>query len=416
MRRGGSNYYAFDVTTKSNPIFMWELTAGNLGLPFQLPALGQTWSTPVVAKVNISGATQNADKFVLIFGGGYEDSQDNEAYNTDLSGNRIYMVDAVSGALLWSAGGPNGAGVPAPDLNLAKMNNSIPADVLVLDTNQDGYADRLYATDTGARIWRFDIANGQPRASLVAGGILASLGAADMGSPTLADARRFYSVPDAAVVRNRGSSPFLAIVTGSGYRGHPLNMNIRDRLYMVKDTAPFTPLTQAQYNTVMSTPSYVTDSQLVNITDNLTATVLTGDPGWKLELREGLSTWIGEKALSPANIFNNRVFFTTYLPQPVAAGDPCTLGQGTNRAYAVSLFNGSPVENLDGQTTTNKEDRYKALEQGGIAPEVVFLFPDSGGTVTNRPLLCLSGVEVLAGVCVNAGAPVRTFWQESGMN
>jgi type IV pilus assembly protein PilY1 len=237
-----------------------------------------------------------------------------------------------------------------------------------------------------------------------------------MGSPTIADARRFYSVPDAAIVRNRGSNPYLAIVAGSGYRGHPLNMNIQDRLYMVKDTSPFAALTQAQYNTVMSTPSYVTDSQLVNITDNLTATVLTADKGWKLELRDGTSTWIGEKALSAANIFNNRIFFTTYIPTQAAAVDPCTLNQGSNRAYAVSLFNGSPVENLDGQTSTNKEDRYKTLEQGSIAPEVVFLFPDEGGTVTNRPLLCLSGVEVLAGVCVNAGAPVRTFWQESGMN
>jgi type IV pilus assembly protein PilY1 len=144
MRRGGTSYYALDVTTKTNPQFMWQLAPGNLALPGQLPALGQTWSTPVAAKVNISGATQNADKFVLIFGGGYEDSQDNEPYNTDLIGNRIYMIDAVSGALLWSAGGPNGAGVPAPDLSLTKMNNSIPADLLVLDTNQDGFADRIY--------------------------------------------------------------------------------------------------------------------------------------------------------------------------------------------------------------------------------------------------------------------------------
>ena len=416
MRRGGNNYYALDVTNKTNPQFVWLLQPGNLGLPGQLPALGQTWSTPTVAKVAISGVTQNADKFVLIFGGGYEDSQDNEPYNTDLTGNRIYMVDLFTGALLWNSGGPAGVGVPAADLSLTKMNNSIPADILVLDMNQDGYADRMYATDTGGRIWRFDITNGQPRSSLVAGGIFASLGAADMGTPTITDARRFYGTPDASLVRNRGSSPFLALAAGSGFRGHPLNINIRDRMYMVKDTAPFATLTQTQYNTAMSTPTYVTDSQLVNITDNLTATVLTADKGWKLELREGASTWIGEKALSAANIFNNRVFFTTYIPQTAPPTDPCTLGQGSNRAYAVSLFNGSPVENLDGLTATNKEDRYKTLEQGGIAPEVVFLFPDNGGTVTNRPLLCLSGVEVLAGVCVNAGAPVRTFWQESGMN
>ncbi len=410
MRRGGSNYYALDITAKNSPVYMWTLT------PAELPALGQTWSTPVVAKVNISGATQNADKFVLLFAGGYEDSQDNEAYNTDLTGNRIYMVDAVSGALLWNVGGPAGAGVPAPDLSLAKMNNSIPADVLVLDMNQDGFADRLYAPDTGGRLWRFDITNGNPKATLVAGGVIAALGDGELSSPTIADARRFYSVPDATVVRNRGSNPFLALVVGSGFRGHPLNMNIRDRLYMIKDASPFNALTQAQYNTIMTTPTWTLDNQLVNITDNLNAIVSTTDKGWKLELREGASTWIGEKALSQATIFNNRVFFTTYLPQTTAAADPCAVGQGTNRAWAISLFNGAPVENLDGLSSTNREDRYHTLEQGGIAPEVVFLFPDNGSTVTNRPLLCLSGVEVLAGVCVNAGAPVRSFWQEQGTN
>jgi type IV pilus assembly protein PilY1 len=223
-------------------------------------------------------------------------------------------------------------------------------------------------------------------------------------------------VPDATIVRSRGANPYLALVVGSGFRGHPLNVNIQDRLYMVKDTTPFAPLTQAQYNTIMSTPSYVKDDQLVDVTDNLSATIATGDKGWKLQLREGAGVWIGEKSLSQATVFNNRIFFTTYIPQTTAPTDPCTLGQGTNRAWAISLLNGAPVENLDGQSATTRDDRHQTLQQGGIAPEVVFLFPGSGGTVTNRPLLCLSGVEVLAGVCVNAGAPVRTFWQESGMN
>jgi type IV pilus assembly protein PilY1 len=414
MRRGGSNYYALDVTEKKSPQMLWTLGAGDL------PALGQTWSTPTVAKVNISSApysTDNAtDKFVLIFAGGYEDSQDNEDYNTDATGNRIYMVDPFSGALLWTAGG-NPAATPI-NLNFgARMNNSMPADVLVLDTNQDGFADRMYAVDTGGRIWRFDITNGQTADQLVAGGIIASLGAGDLGaSPPVSANRRFYSAPDATIVRNRGSSPYLALVVGSGFRGHPLNVKIRDRLYMIKDMSPFAPLTQAQYNTMMSTPTYVKDSDLIDVTDNLSATIAANDKGWKLQLREGAGVWIGEKSLSQATIFNNRIFFTTYIPQTTLPADPCTVGQGSNRAWAISLFNGAPVENLDGQAATTRDDRHRTLEQGGIAPEVVFLFPGDGGTVTNRPLLCLSGVEVLAGVCVNAGAPVRTFWQESGMN
>jgi len=72
------------------------------------------------------------------------------------------------------------------------MNNSIPSAVRVLDLDADGFADRMYAGDTGGRIWRFDIitdtdaaAPGQqlPSASnLVTGGVLASLGNADLGT------------------------------------------------------------------------------------------------------------------------------------------------------------------------------------------------------------------------------------------
>jgi type IV pilus assembly protein PilY1 len=441
MRRGGSNYYALDITDKSAPTFKWVIG------PASLPGVGETWSTPAVAKVNVAGSGQSADKYVLIFGGGYNDSQDNSPYSTDSIGNRIYMIDADTGALLWYASGAT-TGTPAANLtfNAAPylMNNSFPADILVLDMDQDGYADRMYTVDMGGRLWRFDIQNGQAASSLVHGGIIARLGDGDNPSVTDAKARRLYSTPDAAIVRDRGINPYLALAFGSGYRGHPLNTTIRDRFYMIKDKVPFTSYTtQAAFSAQFtsgsggtiatdsgSSPALSTDVQ--DVTDNLNATVPAAALGWKLELREGASTWIGEKSLSGASIFNNRVFFTTYTPQTTPPVDPCTPGQGSNRAYVVSLLNGAPVADLDGQTSVNRADRYKQLKQGGIAPEIVFLFPGnnssntsgsgsgsgtgSGGTTSTRGLLCLSGVEVLAGVCVNAGASVRTFWQESGTN
>jgi type IV pilus assembly protein PilY1 len=406
MRRGGSNYYAIDITDKISPSLMWVIGSS------QLPGIGETWSTPALAKVNVGGATQNADKFVLVFGGGYQDNQDNPGYSVDTLGNRIFMVDAVSGARLWFAGG---TGVGAPNLSLTaaphRMNNSIPGDIVVLDTNSDGFADRMYAGDMGGRVWRFDIINGQSAASLVTGGVIATVGAADLGaSPPLTEVRRFYSAPDVALVRNRSGS-FYAIAIGSGYRGHPLNTTIRDRFYLIKDKTPFAARTQAQANAV--TP--IIDSGLVNVTDNLAATVPATADGWKLDLRDGLSSWIGEKSLSSPTIFGGRVFFTTYLPQTGASADPCTPGQGTNRAFAVSLQNGAPVTDLDGNTaTTTREDRYVLLHQGGIAPGYAFLFSDNGNG--GRAAGCLSGVEVIPGVCLNSGTAIRTFWQESGTN
>jgi type IV pilus assembly protein PilY1 len=150
--------YALDVTDRDRPRLKWDLG------PAQLPGIGETWSTPSLARVRIDGATQNAENLVLVFGGGYDDAQENYEYTTDSSGNRIYIVDAASGALLWYAGGPDAAGTP--DLELEHMTHSIPGRVVVLDTNGDQYADRLYAGDMGGRVWRFDLWNGRPRATL----------------------------------------------------------------------------------------------------------------------------------------------------------------------------------------------------------------------------------------------------------
>ncbi|MEQ9564011.1 MAG: PilC/PilY family type IV pilus protein, partial [Woeseiaceae bacterium] len=52
-RRGGDNYMAIDVTNKNAPELLWDVT---------LPAAGQSWSTPVVARMDINTGALNADK------------------------------------------------------------------------------------------------------------------------------------------------------------------------------------------------------------------------------------------------------------------------------------------------------------------------------------------------------------------
>src|SRR5437773_3064866 len=216
--RGGSMYYAIDVTSKTTPKFLWASGPATTGLT----GIGQTWSTPAITRVNVSGATQNSQKFVLVFGGGYDSAEESTSYQTsDSSGNWIYMVDALHGTVLWSAG-PSGAS-PAPNLASSRMDHAIPSDVAVLDIDGDGYADRMYVGDMAGQLWRFDISNGSTAANLVAGGVIASLATHDDSPHTAAATRRFYNPPDVAAVTKRGLSPFFNIAIGSGYRGHPLN-------------------------------------------------------------------------------------------------------------------------------------------------------------------------------------------------
>jgi type IV pilus assembly protein PilY1 len=427
MRRGGNRYFALDVTRKSSPRHLWTLG------PNELPGIGQSWSTPALARVAVAGAAQNPLNLVLIFGGGYDETQDNDQgatfYNSDSLGNRVFMVDALTGELLWFAGGPGGTATP--DLVLDRMNNSIPSAVRVLDLDGNGFADRMYVGDTGGRLWRFDIyADSDPgapgdqtpsRSDLVTGGVMASLGNADGTTHPIDSTRKFYETPDVSLVRRRGASTYLNIALGSGWRGHPRNTEIRDRFYAIRDYEPFNPRSQADFNSL--TP--IRDSadgtgDLVDITNDVNPLVPDGGAGWKLELRLP-GGFEGEKVLAESRTFNNVIFFPTYLPIGTAEADPCA-PSGSNRAYAVSVHDGRPVIDINRDNQTTTEDRYAQLAQGGIAPEFAFLFPgqvgeegEPGQTPVGRPpVRCAVGVEIVNGLCASGNTQVRTYWRQSG--
>ena len=80
---------------------------------------------------------------------------------------------------------------------------------------------------------------------------------------------------------------------------------------------------------------------------------------------------------------------------------------------SVDIEDGSPVTNLDGSVDPNNltlTDRSRDLAQGGIAPEVIFLFPPPQPGDPLPPPECLIGME---GCTVNLNNnPIRTFWTE----
>ena len=417
MRRGGRDYFGLDVTDRNVPTLLFRIGPNEAGAKL-LNGAGQSWSTPTVARVNISGATQNAQQQVLVFGGGYDSVQDNGAYAVDASGNEIFMVDAVSGNVLWYAGPSTDA---SADRRLASMTHGIPADVRIFDLTGDGFADRMYAGDMGGRVWRFDIHNGQTRANLVTGGVFASLGNAHLGTHPIETTRRFYSAPDAAFLTAGGRS-WLNIALGSGYRGHPLNTQVQDRFYSLRDFQPFTRLTQAQYDA--ATVITEADVNLIDITTNAAPTVPPGATGWRLDLRRPSAGWTGEKSLSEARTIQSMIQFTTYEPNGTStvASSSCTPGFGTNRLYTISAYTGAPVYDRENpeDPPDSVDDRDTELAQGGIAPEVVWLFPSPENPTTCvgaecRPdPVCLVGLEN-CGVGINL-APVRTFWRQTGVN
>lgn len=385
MRRGGKAVFAVDVTNRNDPQLLWEIDDTTTGFT----DLGLTFSTPQISKLNIGGTTYDA----AFFGGGYDSGQDSDNYRTDSVGKAIYAVDVLTGTKLWSAGQS-----ASHNLQLTDMSHSIPAPLQLVDMNNDKYADRIYVGDMGGRIWRFDIRNGQSVAQLGEGGMLASLGAADLATPTDADVRRFYNQIDVAEVIQPGGR-FLALNVGSGYRAHPLDRAIDDEFYSIRDFNVFNVLPTNDY------PEPVTRDDLVDITPDVDTLLDYDAAGWRLSMLNNP----GEKVLGRALTFDGIVFFNSFSPG--VGANACTAVAGQNRAYRVSLLSGAPIFNLDESTDEDvleTTDRSTSLEQGGIAPEPIFLFPEEN---PDEPIVC-SGLE-----CDSAGVlsrPTRTYWTQDG--
>ncbi|MBF0453999.1 MAG: VWA domain-containing protein [Magnetococcales bacterium] len=405
MRRGGHNYYALDVTDRSAPKLKWMISGAVEG---DFVELGESWSRPVVTKVKLNGVEKN----VILFAGGYDNNQDDATvYQADSIGRAIFMVDAESGERLWWASSSDNS---SADLPLGDMSSSIPADIKVVDRDLDGFADLMYVGDMGGRVWRFDIDNDENTgaSTLVQGGVMASLG----GAETLLEAedsqksanRRFFYAPD-LVLASCNATNQLTLAIGSGYRAHPLDVQIHDRFYMIRDTN--------------SSGSYhkLVEGDLYNATENLisqgsgseqtiAATSLSEADGWLVELTES-SSYIGEKILGSSIIFDNWLMFTSYTP---VASDTqsCQAQQGVSRFYLMNICNASPISDLDpAQDPDNpsllvKEDRSRTLRRGGIAPEPSILLPAGSSPVV------LVGPEQPISDIPFANLLKRTYWKE----
>jgi len=402
MRRGGSSYYALDVTDKNAPKIKWRIST---------PDFGQTWSRPTVARVDINDPGLNADKAVVIFGGGYDTVHDSIDHPSmaDTQGAGIYFVDLQSGDVLWRAGQDAGA-----NLQLSSLTRSIPTQVRVIDLSGDGLADRMYASDMGGQILRFDIfqgksPNGTGTDALVTGGVVAQLGAEGLsGTPSVADTRRFYAAPDVSIFNdNIQNRRFIAISLGSGYRAHPLDDSNTDRFYSIRDRNVFNALTQAEYDSL--TP--IDESDLVEVSGQAGTVIGQNNEGWKFTLPAD------QKVFSNSVTFNNEVFFVAFSADTAGAA-VCSAGLGRNFLYRVSVKNGDPIADLDSIVPGDEDnERVEELAQGGIAPAPAFLFPSpepgcTGEECSPPPIGCI-GVE-----CFDPGFdnfPVRTLWTQDGV-
>jgi type IV pilus assembly protein PilY1 len=366
MRRGGNSYYALDVTNRSAPSLLFSITGG---ITPGFDKLGQSWSKMTIAKVKFN----NVSRFVLLFTGGYDINQDtNTSREDDTVGNAIYMVDATTGELLWSASRTGS------DTDIAEMKNSIPASISAVDITGDGHVNYFFAADTGGRIFRFDINPANTGAGDFAkGGVIAQV-----GDTSAAGNLRFYNKPNISLVKDKELGDYLTIAIGSGYRAHPLDKTAADRFYVIRDFNPYNkPASYYKKTEANSSKTWLaaneqpdrgliynaTSAMALSSPDDLATdlrSIITIGGGWYVEMAAG------EKVLGEAITFKGAVIFSSFTPSG-GSGGGCGADLGVSRLYALSQQFGTPALDLD-------DGASQKLVHSGIAPRPVIIYREGG--------------------------------------
>lgn len=366
MRRGGSNYYALDVSDIDNPKLEWRIRGAwtNLtegaGADSGFARLGQSWSTPTLTRVRVGDTI----KPVLVFGGGYSPEDHDTAgsrANKDALGNAVYMVDAMTGDPLWSVGSDN------TTYTVSDMKWGVPGGIAVVDLNLDGLADYLYFGDLGGQLFRINLDNdGDSNAGLVEGVVRL----ANLGGTGAQDHRRFYEAPAVGYQRS-GLSETLYVAIGSGYRAHPLDENTDEGFFLVSDK---------NFRSTAQPAEVVTISDLPNVAGANPPTLDGSGDGWRVAFRRS-----GEKVMSSPTIFQGSVMFTTYKPSDIDQdSDPCVVRYGNAYAYRADMLTGEPRSfNNDGDVSGGEGNDGswdgEELDSSTIPPSIIPIFHEGGG-------------------------------------
>jgi type IV pilus assembly protein PilY1 len=358
LRRGGRYYFALDVTDPNNPKIPdgwddwgwyfdgddeddWQAT-GMIGYHmttdrdededdahYPYDEMGQSWATPVFGTINDGGSPRD----VMFISAGYDNSNQDQTYpddNSDDIGRGIYVVDPLTAERLWKYTRHDDS----------DMRWSVPSDIAAIDTTGNGFIDRLYAGDMGARMWRFDIGNPEVKKWDDNSQILF-----DINNELLPGQKIFYP-PDVTLEEG-----YELVFFATGDRAHPEATEVIDRMYAVKDTGPGPWIRESDLTDV--TQDLLQESGDEEVRNQIRQDLKNGK-GWYIKLDENL----GEKVLGPSIVFGGVVYFTTFSPTKGAMEDPCFVGEGTARLYALNYRTGEAVLDYDETTQViGKSDR-----------------------------------------------------------
>ncbi len=409
-RRGGGlnsaptkgSYYALDVSDPTAPRYLWSLSNASANFA----ELAESWGEARVVKLKVGTAT----KIAALIVGGYDNmNEDSRFGHTQTFSGSATVSNSVSGAGNVTSSGSlaqgsprgrglyaveiatlNSAGVPSfassgsriwgvvkggstdytsTPATHAGMDFSFAADITTLDVDGNGYVDRLYTTDVGGNLWRFDV--GSTTVSDWKAYKIFSTNPVP-GASTDTGRKMFYrpvaTLEASATIKARGNDALIFM--GSGDREHPLNTAVIDRIYAVRDKGQI---------------SAKSESDLLDVTSDQLQTATTANSGsaanptvgsvdyYLKQLRTNFGWYIrldqnqGEKVLAAPALLNKIAYFTTFTPGASISADPCKPSNlGTGRIYVLNYATGESVMNYDTTNDTTVTSNKRAKAEGVI--------------------------------------------------
>jgi len=293
LGKGGRGYYALDITNPSSPALLWEFTDTDLGY---------SYGNPIVTK-------NKAGRWVVMFTSGYNNVSPGSGLGY------LYVVDAVTGALLPNSKIATSAGSTGTPSNLGKINAWV-------DDAKVGVAARVYGGDMLGNIWRFDFDDNYAPSGREA----MLLGRTGSNQPITTKPAL------TEIIEGNYRYPVVSVATGRYLGTSDVGDSSLQSIYTIKDDLTTTGLGALRSNAGVIKQTLASDRK--SLVNGSTITWAT-QSGWYVDL--GLSS--GERVNVDFDQQLNQLIVASNIPTPTVCSST-----GTGWLYFLDVGSGRPLK------------------------------------------------------------------------